>query len=108
MVNEIAAMSAVAINKFCSGKRRASPSSEVAAANNQNRPSNQRHSSENETPSSSVTQATVKQTRNAMNTGLCALCAQGEGSWATPPANAAAGAGLKIGFIRVATQSGRD
>src|SRR5207247_3563996 len=99
MVNEIAVMSVAAINRFCPGNRRASPSSEVAAASNQNKPSSQRHSSENETPSSSVTQATAKQTRNAMKTGLCALCAQGEGSCATPPANTEVGAGLNSGFI---------
>ena len=99
MVNEIAAMSVAAINTFCSGKRRASPSSEVAAASNQNKPSSQRHSSANETPSSSVTQATAKQTRNAMNTGLCLLCAQGEGNCASPPANTSVEDGLNSGFI---------
>src|SRR2546425_9865385 len=99
MMNEIAVISVVAINKFCSGKRRASPSSEVTAASNQNKPSSQRHPTENETPGSSVTQATAKQTRNAMNTGLCVLCAQGEGNCATPPANTAVGAGLNHGLL---------
>src|SRR5438128_6367119 len=99
MVNEIATMNVAAINTFCPGKRRASPSSEVAAANNQNRPSSQRQSSENETSSSSATQETANQTRNAMNTGLCVLCAQGEGSCTTPPANTSVGAGLNSGFI---------
>src|SRR6058998_87373 len=106
MVNEIATMNVAAINTFCPGKRRASPSSEVAAANNQNKPSSQRQSSENETSSSSVTQETANHTRNARNTGLCVLCAQGEGSCAGPPGNIGAGAGLNSGFILDASGSG--
>src|SRR6185369_7010445 len=97
MVKEIAAMSADAMKTFCSGKRRASPTSEVAAASSQNKPSSQRHSAE--IPSSSVTQATAKETRKAMNTGLCVLCAQGEGSCAAPLANTSVGAGLNSEFI---------
>ena len=99
MVSEIAAMSVAAINRFCSGKRRASPTSEVAAASNQNKPSSQRHSWENGMPRSSVTQVTAKQTRKTMNAGLCVLCAQGEGSCATPLENTEVGAGLNSGFI---------
>src|SRR5438477_6481794 len=34
-----------------------------------------------------------------MNTGLCVLCARGEGSCAAPPANTEVGAGLNGGFI---------
>src|SRR6266536_278211 len=98
-MNEIVVRSVAAISTFCPGKRRASPSSEVAAANNQNKPSSQCQSSENETPNNGVTQPTAKQTRNAMKTGLCVRCAQGDGSCATPPANTEAGAGLNSGFI---------
>src|SRR2546430_3639160 len=99
MANEIATMSIAAMKTFCSGKRRARPVNEVAAASSQNKPVTQRDSSDHETPSKSEVETTAKQTRNAMKTGLCIACAQGDGNCAMPPANTSPGAGLNNGFI---------
>src|SRR5437879_13681895 len=99
MPKEIATMSVAAIKTFCSGKRRARPVNEVAAASSQNKPVIQRDSSDHETPSRSAVETTAKQTRNAMKTGLWIACAQGDGNCAMPPANTSLGAGLNNRFI---------
>src|SRR2546429_84488 len=95
---ETATMRVAATKTFCSGKRRARPVSDVAAARSQNKPFSQGQSSDGEPPSRSAVQAMAKQTRNAMKTGLCAACAQGDGSRATPAKNSV-GEGLNSGFI---------
>ena len=97
--NETATMRVAATKTFCSGKRRARPVSDVAAARSQNKAFSQDQSSDGELPSRSAVQAMAKQTRNAMKTGLCAECAQGDGSCATPSAKNSVGEGLNSGFI---------
>ena len=96
---EIAMMSVADISTFCSGRRRAKPTSEVAAASSQKSPSSQPRPSEDQMPSRSVTHSRANATRTAMNTGLCAACAQGDGGWAMRSANTSSGAGLNNRFI---------